>query len=76
MTTITIPKEAVKDDLVIIPKKKYEELLRSEMIVKSFKTYTPTAAEKRTIAKARKEFARGEYLTLNELRNSLGIKSR
>jgi len=76
MTTITIPKKDIKDDLVIIPRKKYEELLRSEMIVKSFKTYTPTASEKRALARARKNLARGEYLTLKQLRNELGIKGR
>ena len=29
--------------------------------------YTPTAAERRAIAKGRAEIARGEYLTVNEL---------
>jgi len=33
--------------------------------------YTPTAAERRAIAKGRAEIARGEYLTVNELFQSL-----
>ena len=80
MNTATIPKEITKrEDLIVIPRKKYEEFLGSRKTTdffeppRNFKTYKPTAAEKREIKEARKRFARGEYITLEELRHELGL---
>ena len=68
---ITIPKElAKKGDLVIIPRKEYEGLVLRQKIVPVVKM---TSAEKRDLKEARKEFARGEYVTLEQLENELGI---
>ena len=62
MTTITIPKEvAKKGDLVIIPRKEYEELSRWREFIRSFKTFTPTASEKRDLKKAREDYKNGNY---------------
>ena len=41
--------------------------------VKKFKEFTPTAAERRDLKKARLEFKRGDYLTLDELKRKLGL---
>ena len=47
MATITIPKNLIKnDDLVIIPRKEYEEFYQWKEAAKSFKIFTPTAAQK------------------------------
>lgn len=65
MNTITIPKNLIKnDDLVIISRKNYEKLLRSKKIIPTAKL---NFAEKKSLEKARKEMAQGEYLTLEEL---------
>lgn len=66
---ITIPKElAEKGELVVISRSEYEEYLRWQ---KSVKTFKPTAAEKKALKEARKDFARGNYITLEELKNEL-----
>ena len=72
MATLTIPPEfAERKDLVAVPRKSFEEFLAWEKLRKSGKTFVPTASEKRALAKGRKNRARGNYLTLHELRRSL-----
>jgi len=72
MVILTIPKKlAKKDDLVVIPKREYEALLE----LKKIREFTPTATQKRALARARKEYKAGKYLTFNELKQKLGIKS-
>ncbi|PIR71914.1 MAG: hypothetical protein COU42_03205 [Candidatus Nealsonbacteria bacterium CG10_big_fil_rev_8_21_14_0_10_36_24] len=62
---VTIPRELAENGkLVIIPHEEYEEFLHWKRTVK---TYKSTAAEKKALKKARRDFARGEYLTLKEL---------
>jgi hypothetical protein len=71
MTTVTIPKElARKGDLVLVPRKEYEELL---LRGRKFKTVKMTAAQKRDLVQARREYAQGKYVTLEELKHELGI---
>ena len=73
MKAITIPKKlAQKDDLVVIPRKEYESLLQ----LKKIREYTPTAAEKKALERARRNFAKGNTMTLEELENEVGIDSR
>lgn len=70
MDTITIPKKiASKGDLVIMSRKEYEALLE----FKKFREFSPTAAQKKALTKARKNLARGKYLTLGKLRHELGF---
>lgn len=79
MATVTIPKKFTKgnDDLVVIPRKEYEELLRAHSpISKPVKTFKPTSVEKKAITAARKRFAKGEYLTLEEFRHELALDRR
>ena len=68
---VTIPKELAKQgDLVVIPRKEYEGLVRRQKIVPVMKM---NAAQKRDLEEARKEYARGEYVTLEQLEGELGI---
>lgn len=63
---ITIPKElAKKGGLVVIPRSEYEEFLHWKELLKIYK---PTAAEKKALREARRDFTRGKYLTLEEFR--------
>ena len=68
MTTVTIPKEMIENkDLVAVPRRAYKEFLAWQKKIKSVKTFTPSAAEKRAFALGRKNFAKGNYLTIDEL---------
>ena len=68
MTTLTIPKKlAQKGDLVLVPKKEYAAL----MGLKKIREFTPTTAERRALARAHRDFAKGRYLTLEQIRRAL-----
>ena len=70
MNTITIPRNLIKnDDLVIVPRKEYEKLLSSRLIPE----FQPTTAEKKDLARARKNRAQGNFLTIDELKHKLGF---
>lgn len=72
MATVTILKElAERKDLVAVPRSTYEEFLVWLKQVKSAKTFKPTKAELRALARGRKNFAKGNYITLKELENEL-----
>ena len=78
MNTITLPKEITKrEDLIVIPRKKYEEFLGSRKTTdffeppRNFKTYKPTAAEKKEIAAARRDFEEGRYLEWHQFKHEL-----
>ena len=63
---ITIPKELVKKkELVLIPRRKYEELLR-------MRETKLNLSEKRAIKEAREELRKGKYLTLKQFQHELG----
>ena len=65
---LTIPKKLAKrGELVILPKKEYEDLLKRAVPLGRL-----TVAEKNDLEKARKEMARGDYYTLEELEHELG----
>ena len=70
MVTITILKKlAKKDDLVVIPRKEYEEFLQ----LKKIGTFRITASQKRALTQARNNFKLGKTLTIDELRKKLGF---
>lgn len=70
MTTATISKKITKGaELIVIPRKEYERLLTARLVP----IFNPTAAEKRDLARARKNRARGEFLTIDELERKLGF---
>lgn len=71
MATITIPQKLIKnDDLIIIPRKEYEGLLHKQRVIPIAKL---TSFEKKALDKARREMARGEYITLEKLEYEMGI---
>ena len=63
MVTITIPKKLIKDDLVIIPRKEYENLIK----LKTFKEFTPSFSQKKALLTAEHNFKKGTTLSYNEL---------
>lgn len=77
MTTITIPKELnIKNkNLIAIPSNIYEDFLVWQKNTKSIKTFKPTSKEKKIIQKAREDYKKGNYLTIDEFKHKLGIKN-
>jgi hypothetical protein len=71
MTIITIPKKAQKEDLVIIPKSEYERLIRAEPARRVFKEVSMTKAQKLNLEVARRDYARGDFVTLDVLKRDL-----
>lgn len=72
MTTITIPKDlASGEKLVAVPHKIYEEFLVWQKKYKSAKTFKPTSSEKKSLSRARNNFRKGEFITLDDLRHDL-----
>lgn len=72
MNTITVPKKiASRDDLIIIPRKEYEALLE----LRKFKEFSPTAVQKKALARAESNFRSGKTLSYNELVKKLGLAS-
>lgn len=69
MNIITIPKKlAQKGDLVVIPRKEYEEFLTLKKIIPVVKA---TKEEMRAIRRGEREIAKGEYVTLEQLKREL-----
>jgi len=69
MTTITISKKITKEkDLVIIPRREYEEFLELKKIIPIVK---PTHSELRAITKGRREMQKGHYITWQKLKHEL-----
>lgn len=75
MPTINIPQRSKEDDLVSIPRKEYEEFTKWRVVMRSFKVFTPTAAQKKELATAREDYKRGKFITLDELKRKLEIKN-
>jgi hypothetical protein len=72
MTTVTIPRELTdRSDLVAVPRDEYAKFIAWQKKLKSGKTFSPTASEKKLLADARKRRRRGNYLTFDELHRTL-----
>lgn len=70
MDNITIPyKIALQGDLVVIPRKKYEEL----MVLQQFKEFKPTIAQKKALLRAERNLSQKKTLSYNELIKKLGF---
>ena len=70
MDTVTIPKKITqRGELVVIPRKEYETLL---LLKRTFPVVKPTKGELRAIRRGEREIARGEYVTLEQLKRELG----
>lgn len=70
MTVITIPKHWARKDLVLIPKEEYEAILRARP-PRAFKTVRMTKVQKRELEAARRDYTRGDFVTLDVLRRDL-----
>lgn len=74
MPLIIPKKQGQKDDMVAISLKEYEEFLEYKEGRKAIKTYNPTKAELRMIEQAREDFKKGNYMTLEKVKEKLGFK--
>jgi hypothetical protein len=71
MTTVTIPQELAKrGDLVVIPRKEYEALLE----FKKIKEFAPTAAQKKSLFRAERNFRNGKTIPYDALVKKLGFR--
>lgn len=69
---ITIPREMTRNgEVVIIPRKEYEEFSRWKTFVRAFKIFTPTREQKKDLRNARSDYKKDKYLDLNEFRSKL-----
>ena len=60
MTTATIPKKLAKQgDLILIPRKEYEELVRLRL--KNIKEVELTSVQRRALMRARKNVSQGKF---------------
>ncbi len=70
MATITIPRKLTKgEELIIIPRKEYERILS----LKTIPEFRPTTSQKRALMRGRKNRQSGNFFTLDELKNKLGL---
>ena len=68
MTTVTIPRHlANRGDLVTITRSDYEELLAGRRKAEKVKIFKPTPRDVRILARGRKEFAEGKFISASEL---------
>lgn len=71
MPTLTIPRNFVeKDDLIIVSRKEYEALTESRKTAE----FIPTAAQKRALAKAERNLKAGKTLSYNAISCKIGLR--
>ena len=76
MTIITIPKELSRNkDLIAVPGNMYAKYIAWLKSMKSEKTFKPTKGDSKSLEKARKNLAKGNFVTLEELENELDRNS-
>jgi len=69
MKAITIPKElANNDELVVIPKKEYDEFLKVRTVIRFAE---PTKAELKLLERGRRQIRKGKYISWRVLKNDL-----
>ena len=74
MNTITIPgRLAKKGDLVVIPRKEYEEFLELKKIIPLVR---PTKAEVAALERGRRQVRQGHYVTWRDFKNELAALRR
>ncbi|TSC84092.1 MAG: hypothetical protein G01um101417_361 [Parcubacteria group bacterium Gr01-1014_17] len=74
MAVITIPKHLHNKELVLIPKEEYEELKRMEP-QRVFKEVSMTKAQKHDLETARRDYASGDFVTIDVLKHDLERRS-
>ncbi|MEK7089957.1 MAG: hypothetical protein AAB930_00015 [Patescibacteria group bacterium] len=79
MPPLTIPESIMKEnDLMIISRKEYKEFSdwkKAFQPSRKFKTFKPTAAQKRDLLQAREDHKKGKYMSIDELKRKLGVAS-
>jgi hypothetical protein len=74
VVTLTIPKNLIKNnDLVIIPRREYEEFL---VLKKTIEIVKPTKSELQAIERGRKEIKKNKYIFWHELKQELVSNNR
>jgi len=69
MAIITIPKKLIKEEnLVVIPRKEYEQLIRFWASAEIVSKHT-----KKAIARGFREITKGNFLTSKQVKNVLGL---
>jgi len=72
INAITIPQNMIKnDDLVIIPRREYEDFLGFRLA--QMGEVELTVPQKKVLTQARKNLSKGKYLTFYVLKQKLGI---
>ena len=70
MNTITIPKRVVaQGDLVILPRKELEALLKHRSSI----IFSPTASQKKALARAERNLQRNKTISFHELVKTVGL---
>ena len=70
MRAVTIPKALSKaGDLVVIPRKEYEQLLQ----LKKIREFRPTAVQKQALKRAERNLKQGKTLSYDAVARSLGL---
>ena len=70
MRTVIIPKALAQEgELVLIPRKEYEALLR----LKKVREFQPTAIQKRALTQAQRNLKKRKTLTYDAFAQALGI---
>lgn len=77
MATVIIPKKLTQgEELVVIPRKEYEEFSYWKETASQFKEFTPTLAQKKDLRRAHADYQKGKYLTVYELKRRLAAQSK
>lgn len=72
MNVLTIPKQfAKKDDLVVLPRKEYESLK-----ARAVPEFIPTKSDIRALRNAEKQFAKGKFYSLADVKRDLARRHR
>lgn len=67
---ITIPKKLIgRDDLVVIPRKEYKALLKSQRVG----VFSPTVAQRKALLRAEKNFRAGKSFSYDALFKKFGV---
>lgn len=69
MNTTTTEKKYQEKDVVIIPRQEYEYLIK----FKKIREFSPTPAQRRSLARAENNFKKRKTLSYNELVQKLGF---
>ena len=71
MPTITIPKNlSPNENLIAVPHGIYEDFLAWQKKIKSVRTFKPTPQELKSLARAREDFKKGNYIEWEQLKHA------